>query len=52
MTNFAIGVDLGGTNLKLGAIDEKGTLLEKIEINAETQDGPSEVVKKICKNII
>ena len=40
MTKFAIGVDLGGTNLKLGAIDEKGTLLEKIEINVqgETQD--------------
>ena len=51
MTNFAIGVDLGGTNLKLGAIDEEGALLEKIEISAETQDGPSEVVKKICKNI-
>ena len=51
MTKFAIGVDLGGTNLKLGAIDEKGTLLEKIEINAETQDGPSEVIKKICANI-
>ena len=47
MTKFAIGVDLGGTNLKLGAIDEKGTLLEKIDINAEPQDGPSEVIKKI-----
>ena len=51
MTRFAIGVDLGGTNLKLGAIEEDGTLLEKIEISAETQGGPSVVVKKICRNI-
>ena len=51
MNRFAIGVDLGGTNLKLGAIDEGGTLLEKIEINAETQNGPSMVVKTLCKKI-
>jgi glucokinase len=30
MPRFAIGVDLGGTNMRIAAVDEKGGLLEKI----------------------
>jgi len=30
MTEYAIGMDLGGTNLRAAAIDKAGTLLEKI----------------------
>ena len=28
--SFAIGVDLGGTNLRIAAVDERGKLREKI----------------------
>src|SRR6266568_3204034 len=30
MTEYAIGVDLGGTNLRAAAIDKSGTVLDKI----------------------
>jgi len=30
MTEYSIGVDLGGTNLRAAAIDKNGKLLEKI----------------------
>lgn len=27
-----IGVDIGGTSIKLGLVDEKGTILQKLEV--------------------
>jgi glucokinase len=30
MPEYAIGLDLGGTNLRAAAIDKSGTLLDKI----------------------
>ena len=44
MKRFAIGVDLGGTNLKLGAIAEDGELLEHLELAADARKGPEDVV--------
>src|SRR5215471_3484107 len=32
MTNFAIGVDLGGTNLRIAAVDETGHLIAKVTL--------------------
>jgi len=52
MTRFAIGVDLGGTNLKLGAIRENGDLLEHLEVAADARKGPEDVVGRMCRAIL
>ena len=52
MTEFAIGVDLGGTNLKLGAIHETGELLEQVLLPSNTKAGRDDVVERLCKAIM
>lgn len=52
MKRFAIGVDLGGTNLKLGAIAEDGDLLEHLELAADARRGPEVVVGRMCRAIL
>lgn len=52
MKRFAIGVDLGGTNLKLGAIVEDGDLLEHLELAADARRGPEVVVDRMCRAIL
>jgi len=47
-TKYAIGVDLGGTNIKLGIVTNTGRLIKKISIRTEAEKGP----KKIIENII
>src|SRR5437016_327212 len=39
MPNFSIGVDLGGTNLRIAAFDEQGTLMEKITLGTGVGGG-------------
>ena len=52
MTRFAIGVDLGGTNLKLGAIHETGELLDHVQFPADTEAGRDDVVDRLCRAIV
>ncbi len=52
MKRFAIGVDLGGTNLKLGAIAEDGELLEHLELAADARRGPEVVVARLCRAVL
>jgi glucokinase len=51
MSSFAIGVDLGGTNLRIAAIDESGSLMEKITMRTQVQDGPDGVIDRMCSGI-
>ena len=51
MNSFAIGVDLGGTNLRIAAVDTSGHVLEKISTNAEVARGRDYVLDEMCKNI-
>ncbi len=51
MSSFAIGVDLGGTNLRIAAIDESGSLLEKITMPTRVNDGPAAVIDRMCSSI-
>lgn len=48
MTAFAIGVDLGGTNLRIAAVDERGTLLEKNTIGTQLARGRDFVIAEMC----
>jgi glucokinase len=47
----AIGVDLGGTTIKLGIVDQKGKILKKISIDSKAEKGPNNVIKQIIKGI-
>jgi len=51
MTSFAIGVDLGGTNLRIAAVDDNGTLLEKITLGTQVQKGRDFVITEMCEAI-
>ena len=44
MTDFAIGVDLGGTNLRIAAVDSEGHVLERLQLPAEVGSGPTPVI--------
>ncbi|MGC2698094.1 MAG: ROK family protein, partial [Candidatus Angelobacter sp.] len=51
MTAFAIGVDLGGTNLRIAAIDSNGKMLEKITTSTEVSRGRDLVIDEMCAAI-
>lgn len=51
MTTFAIGVDLGGTNLRIAAVDSAGKTLEKITTSTEVARGRDQVIDEMCTAI-
>jgi len=51
MPNFSIGVDLGGTNLRIAAIDEQGTLIEKVSLKTRVSLGRDYVIHEMCTAI-
>jgi len=51
MSSYAIGVDLGGTNLRIAAVDERGTLLEKITTGTRVERGRDAVFAEMCEAI-
>jgi glucokinase len=52
MPDFSIGVDLGGTNLRIAAITTDGHLLEKVTLSAKVALGPDYVVSEMCDAIL
>jgi glucokinase len=51
MNSFAIGVDLGGTNLRIAAVDANGGVLEKVSTGAEVTRGRDYVLDEMCKAV-
>src|SRR4051812_46899644 len=51
MAQFTIGVDLGGTNLRIAAVDETGRILETINTATEVARGRDAVVTEMCEAI-
>jgi len=51
MNSFAIGVDLGGTNLRIAAVNASGGVLEKVSTDAEVTRGRDYVLDEMCKNV-
>jgi glucokinase len=51
MGHFSIGVDLGGTNLRIAAVDSEGKLLEKLTLGAEVKRGRDFVITEMCNAI-
>ena len=44
---FAVGVDLGGTNIKIGIVSESGKIYKRISLKTDAAKGTKEVVKNI-----
>ncbi len=51
MAGFAIGVDLGGTNLRVAVVDDQGKLLEKLTTGTEVARGRERVITEMCADI-
>jgi glucokinase len=51
MGPYSIGVDLGGTNLRAAAVNEKGEVLERVSVPANYNAGPLQVVSEIVATI-
>ena len=49
--SFAIGVDLGGTNLRIAAVDARGKLREKITTETRVARARDEVITEMCRAI-
>lgn len=48
---LAVGVDLGGTNIKFGVISSKGKIIKKLSLNCRAAEGPDKVIKQIKSGI-
>ena len=51
MNKFSIGVDLGGTNLRIAAVDEQGKLVEKVTLGTKVSLGRDHVIDDMCDAI-
>jgi glucokinase len=51
MNDFSIGVDLGGTNLRIAAVDVTGHLVEKVTLGTKVSLGRDHVVNDMCEAI-
>ena len=51
MSNLSIGVDLGGTNLRIAAVDDQGILIEKVTLGTRVALGRDHVLNDMCDAI-
>jgi len=51
MNDFSIGVDLGGTNLRIAAVDVHGHLVEKVTLGTKVSLGRDHVLNDMCDAI-
>ncbi len=51
MPDFSIGVDLGGTNLRIAAVTSDGQLLEKVTLGTKVALGRDHVITEMCDAI-
>ena len=48
MSDYTIGVDLGGTNLRIATVDRNGRLIEKLTLGTQVALGRDRVVADMC----
>jgi len=51
MPDYSIGVDLGGTNLRIAAVSTEGQLLDKVTQSTKGSLGPAHVIGEMCEAI-
>jgi glucokinase len=48
---YTLGVDLGGTSVKIGIVSEEGKISRKLSVESRAAEGPDAVVEQIKKGI-
>ena len=48
---YSIGVDLGGTKIKVGIVNRSGRIIQKVSVDTFAEQGPDKVVSQIKKGI-
>ena len=51
MERFAIGADLGGTNLRVAAVTEAGTILNRVSLRTRNDQGREAVIRELAEAI-
>lgn len=51
ISRYTIGVDLGGTNLRVAAVDPEGVIRERINLDTEVREGRLRVVADMCEAV-
>lgn len=51
MKKIAVGIDVGGTSVKLGLFQEDGTLLHKWEVSTRKEDNGSHIIEDVAASI-
>ncbi len=51
MSDYGIGVDLGGTNLRVAAVDEGGNILARTTLETDVSRGRDEVIDALCRAV-
>ena len=49
--NVAVGVDLGGTNIKIGLVSQSGKIVRKTSVDTKAEQGPDIVIAQMKKGI-
>ncbi len=48
---YSIGVDLGGTKVKIGIVNEQGRIVQKVSVDTFAEKGPDKVIAQIKEGI-
>lgn len=51
-SSYHLGIDLGGTNIKLAAITDDGTVIERRTVPTEAHEGHDAVVQRMIDNVL
>lgn len=49
--SYRIGIDIGGTKVLMGIVDEAGQVLDSVKIPATTESEPANIIRNICENL-
>lgn len=48
---YAIGIDLGGTKIEIGIVDEEGLLLKTVRLQTDKEGGPDAILDQIVQGV-
>ncbi len=51
MDQTVVGVDLGGTNIKIGLVTSEGRLVQRHSVSTAAEGGPEAVAGRICQGV-
>ena len=52
MSKNYIGVDIGGTSIKIGLVDENGDILDKFTYLVDSQDNQEDMIDELAKKLL